>query len=159
MDPDFLTAFHEAGHAVAAELYGQRITRVEIVGDADHTGTTEALRLSTNPGGGENPHPAIESVENRLRCVLAGTVAETMVSGREGFDETSEDLEVAARLAMKLVDDCVDVVPLLEEIRADLERVFRAQWTVIEKLAGELVRRKSLSGAEARAILGPLDSA
>jgi hypothetical protein len=85
--------------------------------------------------------------------VLAGTVAEMMVSEREGWNESSEDLELAVRLAMKLVDDCEDVLPLLEDLRADLENVLREHWTAVESLADELVRRKSLSGAEVRQIL------
>jgi hypothetical protein len=92
-------------------------------------------------------------VENQLRCVLAGTVAEAMVSGREGWDETSEDLDAAVRLAMKLVDDCEDVLPLLEDVREDLERVLREHWTAVESLADELVQHKTLSGAEVRRIL------
>ena len=76
-----------------------------------------------------------------------------MVSEREGWDESSEELEVAVRLAMKLVDDCEDVLPLLEDLRADLEKVLREHWKAVESLAEELVRRKSLSGAEVRQIL------
>jgi ATP-dependent Zn protease len=54
---------------------------------------------------------------------------------------------------MKLVDDCEDVLPLLEDVREDLERVLREHWTAVESLADELIDRKSLSGAEVRQIL------
>ncbi len=150
---ELLTAYHEAGHALASELYGQVLTRVEILGDTEHSGTTEARRFPVDPDEDGSSRAGIEAVENRLRCVLAGTVAEMMVSEREGWDESSEDLELAVRLAMKLVDDCEDVLPLLEDVRADLERTLRENWTAVESLAAELVRRKSLSGAEVRQIL------
>jgi len=153
ISPESLTAYHEAGHALASELYGQVLTRVEIVGDSEHSGTTLALRFPSDPDEGQTSKATLEAVENQLRCVLAGTVAEAMISGREGWDETSEDLEVAVRLAMKLVDDCEDVLPLLEDVRADLEEVLRKHWASVKSLADELVRRKSLSGAEVRQIL------
>ncbi len=153
ISPELLTAYHEAGHALASELYGQVLTRVEILGDSEHSGTTEALRFLVDPDEGGTSQASAEAIENQLRCVLAGTVAEMMVSEREDWSESSEDLDVAVRLAMKLVDDCEDVLPLLEDVRADLERVLRERWTAVEKLAGELVRRKSLSGAEVRQIL------
>ncbi len=153
INPERLTAYHEAGHALASELYGQVLTRVEILGDREHSGTTEARRFPVDPDEGGTSRASVEAIENRLRCVLAGTVAEMMVSEREGWNESSEDLELAVRLAMKLVDDCEDVLPLLEDLRADLENVLREHWTAVESLADELVRRKSLSGAEVRQIL------
>ena len=148
-----LTAFHEAGHALAAELFGERTTRVEIVGDADLSGSTETLRLPSDPDDEGASQASRESVEDQLRCVLAGIVAEAMVSGRDSWDETSEDLDLAVRLAMKVVDDCEEVVPLLESIRVDLEQVLGQRWAVIEKLADALMHRKQLSGAEVRRIL------
>ena len=150
---ELLTAYHEAGHALASELYGQVLTRVEIVGDAEHSGTTESLRFPVDPDEGGTSSASVEAIENRLRCVLAGTVAEMMVSEREGWAESSEDLEAAVRLAMKLVDDCEDVLPLLEDVRADLEQLLRERWSAVDALADELVKRKSLSGAEVRQIL------
>ncbi len=153
INPERLTAYHEAGHALASELYGQVLTRVEILGDTEHSGTTETLRFSSDPDEGMGTRASLESIENQLRCVLAGTVAEAMISGRAGWNESSEDLDAAVRLAMKLVNDCEDVLPLLEDVREDLERVLREHWTAVESLADELVHHKTLSGAEVRRIL------
>ena len=151
-EPERLTAYHEAGHAVMAQLCGQQITRVEIVGDADHTGSVDSLRFpadSATDGGAQ-------ATENRLRCILAGMVAEAMVSGREDWDEKSEDLDLAVRLAMQLVDDCEAVLPFLEEIRRDIEGELRHRWVAVELLAIELLHRKALTGAEIRKLLAAL---
>ena len=153
LSPELLTAYHEAGHAVAAELYGQKISRVEIVGDAERTGSTETLRFPADPDEDRSHEVTLEEVENRLRSVLAGTVTEAMVSGRTGWDESSEDLDGAVRLAMKLVDDCEDVLPLLEDIRIDLEAVLAERWHLVERLAEELLQQKTLEGTEVRRIL------
>jgi hypothetical protein len=151
-----LTAFHEAGHAVMAELCGRQVTEVEIVGDREHTGMVHSLAFPPDPADGAAPEAENDDVERQLKIILAGTVAEAMVSGRQGLDETSEDLDAAVRLGMRLVDDCEDVLPLLSDIGADVERDLRRQWPAVEMLAIELLRRKTLTGSEVRKLLAPL---
>jgi hypothetical protein len=98
----------------------------------------------------------VDDIERQLKIILAGTVAEAMVSGREGWDETSEDLDAAVRLGMRLVDDCEDVLPLLEEIGDDVRRDLHRHWAAVEKLVLELLHRKALTGAEVRRLLASL---
>lgn len=95
-------------------------------------------------------------MERQLKIILAGTVAEAMVSGRQGWDETSEDLVAAVRLGMRLVDDCEDVLPLLKDIGADVERELGRHWAAVEMLAVELLESKALTGSEVRKLLTPL---
>jgi len=151
-----LTAFHEAGHAVMAELCGRQVTEVEIVGDREHTGMVHSLAFPPDPADGAAPEAENDDVERQLKIILAGTVAEAMVSGRQGLDETSEDLDAAVRLGMRLVDDCEDVLPLLSDIGADVERDLRAHWPAVALLAEELINRKALTGSEVRKLLTPL---
>jgi len=149
-DAERLTAFHEAGHAVIAELCGRLLTEVEIVGDREHSGSVQSLSFTPDPGA------EAEDIERHLKIILAGTVAEARVSGRQGWDETSEDLVAAVRLGMRLVDDCEDVLPLLKDIGADVERELGRHWTAVEMLAVELLESKALTGSEVRKLLTPL---
>jgi hypothetical protein len=144
-----LTAVHEAGHAVMAELCGRLLTEVEIVGDHEHAGSVQSRAF--NP----SPDAETEDIERHLKIILAGIVAEAMVSGREGWDETSEDLDTAVRLAMRLVDDCEDVLPLLEDIGSDVMRDLERHWSAVETLAAELLDRKALTGSQVRNLLKP----
>jgi ATP-dependent Zn protease len=148
-----LTAFHEAGHAVMAELCGRQVTEVEIVGDREHSGMVHSLAFPPDPADSAAPGSETEEVKRHLKIVLAGVVAEAMVSGREDWDETSEDLDAAVRFAMRLVDDCEDVLPLLSDIWIDVERDLRGRWPTVERLADELLRRKELTGSEVRRLL------
>ena len=149
-DAERLTAFHEAGHAVIAELCGRLLTEVEILGDRDHTGSVQSLAFLPNP------EAEAEDVKRHLKIILSGIVAEAMVSKQEDWNETSEDLDSAVRLAMRLVDDCEDVLPMLAEIRIDVERDLRTRWSAVELLAAELLDRKALTGSEVRKLLTPL---
>ena len=151
-----LTAFHEAGHAVMAELCGRLLTEVEIVGDREHTGSVQSLAFPPDPADGAQSGEETEDVERRLKIILAGIVAEAVLSGREDWDETSEDLDLAVRLAMRLVDDCEDVLPLLSDIGADVRRDLHAHWPAVERLANELIDRKTMTGSEVRRLLTPL---
>ncbi len=138
-----------------AQLCGRQITEVEIVGDREHTGSVQSLAFPPDPAEGLPPSAVADDLERQLKCVLAGTVAEAMVSGRDGWDETSGDLDLAVRLAMQLVDDCEKVLPLLEKLRHEVERDLRSHWPAVESLADELLDRKSLSGSEVRRLLTP----
>jgi ATP-dependent Zn protease len=146
-DPERLTAVHEAAHAVMAELCGRLLTEVEIIGDREHAGSVQSRAF--NP----SPDAETEDIERHLKIILAGIVAEAMVSGRDGWDETSEDLDAAVRLAMRLVDDCEDVLPLLEDIGSDVKIDLERHWSAVEMLAAELLDRKTLTGSEVRKLL------
>ena len=155
-DPVLLTAYHEAGHAVMAQLCGQQITEVEIVGDEDHAGSVQSLRFSDERGSDHDPAIPTAPIERRLLCTAAGMVAEAIVSGRPGWDEGCEDLDAAVRLAMQVVDDCERVLPYLETVREHTESLLRSNWTAVETLAEILVQRRRMTGEEVRRLLAPL---
>jgi hypothetical protein len=136
-----------------AEFCGRQVTEVEIVGDRDHTGMVRSLAFPPDPAGDVSPRAEADEIERQLKIILAGTVAERMLSGHHGWDETSGDLDAAVRLAMQLVDDCEDVLPLLEDIGGEVERDLRRHWSAVETLARELLDRKALSGSEVRRLL------
>jgi hypothetical protein len=138
-----------------AQLCGRQITEVEIVGDREHAGSVQSLAFPQDPAEGLPPSAVDADLKCQLKCVLAGTVAEAMVSGRDGWDETTGDLDLAVRLAMQLVDDCEDVLPLLEDLRIDVERDLRRHWSAVDLLADELLDRRSMSGSEVRRLLTP----
>jgi ATP-dependent Zn protease len=155
-DPLRLTAYHEAGHAVMAQLCGQQLTEVEIVGDEEHTGSVRSLRFVDEEGSSRDPAIPTAPVERRLLCTVAGMVAENLVTGHRELDESCEDLDAAVQLAMKVVGDCERVIPYLEVVREHTEDLLRRNWDAVEALADALVERRRMSGEEVRRLLAPL---
>ena len=151
-----LTAYHEAGHAVMAQLCNQQITEIEIVGDEELSGSVRSLRFAEEHMSKLDPEMAVAPIERRLLCTIAGMVAEAMESGRDGWSEGSEDLDAAVRLAMRVVGDCERVIPYLEVVRGHAETLLRQNWAAVELLTNELLRRRRLTGEEARRLLAPL---
>ncbi|MEX1311381.1 MAG: hypothetical protein AB1Z65_13240 [Candidatus Sulfomarinibacteraceae bacterium] len=151
-----MTAYHEAGHAVMAQLCGQQITEVEIIGDDDHAGSVRSLRFLEEQPSEHDPAIPTAPIERRLLCTVAGMAAESMAGGRSVWDEGSEDLDAAVRLAMQVVGDCERVLPYLETVREHAEQLLRVNWVAVERLAGVLVETRRLSGEEVRKLLSPL---
>lgn len=155
-DPFQLTAYHEAGHAVMAQLCGQQVTEVEIVGDTEHTGSVRSLRFPEEHSTEQDPSIPTAPIERRLLCTVAGMVAEAMVSGHRNWDEGSEDLDTAVRLAMQVVGDCERVLPFLQMVGDHTEDLLRGSWPAVEALAGALMDRRRMTGEEVRRLITPL---
>lgn len=150
------TAYHEAGHAVVAALCGERLTAIEIRGDDEHWGSVRALRFESAPRAEVDPRVPTAHLERRILCALAGMVAESIATGRAGWDERSEDLDVAVRLAIRVEGDCERVLSYLETARDHLEDLLCRHWAAVEAVALELMARREVPGDELRRLLGRL---
>lgn len=149
-----LTAHHEAGHAVMAELCGQHVTAVEIVGDDDRSGSVRSLRFRPDPLEVVDPNLPTAHIERRLLCLLAGPVAESMAGGRDDWAERDgPELDEAVRLAMKIVRDCERVLPYLEQAHSHVEMLLEQNWEAVERVAAGLMERGVLGGHEVRRVL------
>lgn len=153
---DRLTAYHEAGHAVMAQLCGQYIVKVEIIGSGDLSGTCSSLRFRGEPAIGEDPAMPTAAVEARILCLCAGMAAENMAGGCTASQDGGGDLDEAVRLALRLVDDCEAVMPYLQRASEFAEEILGRHWDAVETLATSLLARKSIAGEEVRELLAPV---
>ncbi len=138
-----------------AQLCGQQITEVEIVGDREHSGSVQSLRFVEERGSEVDPSIPTAPTERLLLCTAAGMVAEAMVSGRRSWDEGCEDLDAAVKLAMQVIGDCEQVIPFLEIVREHTEALLRSNWPAVELLAKALVEQRRMTGEEVRRLLAP----
>lgn len=139
-----------------AQLCGQQITEVEIVGDDERQGSVSSLRFVEERSTASDPAIPTAPLERRLLCIVAGMTAEAMVSGRAVWDEGSEELDAAVRLAMRVVGDCERVLPLLEIAHEHTGGLLAEHWQAVELLAAELLDRRRMTGEEVRRLLLPL---
>jgi len=144
----WLTACHEAGHAVVASLLGYMPSQLEVRGDASLVGSCHTLHfppLRNVTGEGE---AAPSEIGEQVLIALAGTVAEGMASGYSSWDEGSADVDRAVRLAFGLGDDCEGVVRYLESARDEVERLLERSWPAVTALARLLAARGVLGRDE-----------
>lgn len=152
-DPMVLTAYHEAGHAVMAHLCGQIVTRVEIVGDDEHTGSVSCIRFLEEPRWGMDENIPSAAIEARILCLVAGIAAENIFTEDLSWREQEGDLDEAVRLALRIVGSCDRVLPFLQEGRDHAVNLLRRHWKAVEALAGLLLIHGSLSREELRQVV------
>jgi ATP-dependent Zn protease len=145
MDPSLeqATAYHEAGHAVAAMALGRPIQRVSVRADHDYLGLCKIQKGVFRPSE--------DWLEREILIALGGIVAEARHTGHYAWEGASRDRQTVRRLAVQRAG----------EARADrLERRLLAKaehllgqeghWRAVELLAAELLRRGAVSGRAAR---------
>lgn len=148
------TAYHEAGHAVAAYLRHWRFTGISIVPDRYTLGrcffSEREIVLRTS---------RMEQTRSRLETLvvisLAGPVAERIISGRTNRKGALDDFREAEAYA-----SCV--VGSEEELRAYLRWLWEftynlvdtePHWSAVKALAEELVERGDVGERRARGII------
>jgi hypothetical protein len=148
-------AYHEAGHAVAAFLYGREFADVSIVSDDDLSGpcgVTEAFEhvLSLVDEGWDTPSD-LASVRNGLVVVLAGLSAEERLSGEPVASGDEYDSQMAERMVEALPSDgSASVDEYLDAARAAADRLWdrpRA-WTAVRAIADALIQDRTLTFEE-----------
>ncbi|MCG6964009.1 MAG: hypothetical protein LJE95_12150 [Acidobacteria bacterium] len=144
----WMTAYHEAGHAVVASLLGHMPSHLEVQGDERLAGSCHTLRFPPLRGIDGDGEAVPDEIAELVLIALAGTVAERIASGRGGWDESNADVDRAVRLAFRLAEDCEGVVRCLEGARDEVERLLEGSWPAVVALARVLARRRVLGREE-----------
>lgn len=150
------TAYHEAGHAVAAIALKRDFGKVSIEpseseGDLGHV-LTPKPPMSFWPGMPCRPEDK-ELIEADILVRLAGMPAEAIFTGRENHRGAEGDLKNARDLASKLYP-CEVLETYIAFMSARARHLVREPTSRIQikALANALIKKKNLSGAEARTI-------
>src|ERR1700747_802231 len=95
MEPPFAesTAYHEAGHAVAALALGRPVQRVSVLPDAKFLGRCEF--------GKGVFRPSEDWLEREILIALSGIVAEALHTGTYTWDGAARDLQTVRRLLVR----------------------------------------------------------
>jgi ATP-dependent Zn protease len=149
------TAFHEAGHAVAAWDLGFPPDHLTIV----PTDTTDGMLEYTNPLHGldldfDESDDAMRRKECAIMICLAGPEAQRLWRRRSWRARHGQsDIEHAVDVASSIHRPGHEVEPYIEHCRTKTERILIDRWPIVERLAQELLSRRTMSGAEVAAIL------
>jgi ATP-dependent Zn protease len=141
---DEATAFHEAGHAVAALALGRPVHRVSVLGDREHLGTCHFGKAVFRPSE--------DWLEREMLIALAGLAAEARHAGRYAWEGAGRDLQYAAELARQRAGGARQAERLQKRMLSKVEHLLgqEGNWRAVERIAAELLRYGALSGRAAR---------
>ncbi|MCC6360395.1 MAG: hypothetical protein IT450_16775 [Phycisphaerales bacterium] len=148
-----ISAFHEAGHAVVAELLGVPVAEVTI--DADGGGGLcrfDSLPLHRSVEGPTQEEQ--DKASRELEVYLAGVVAAAYAgASREENDGDEDDLtKVSEFVAAFFPDDDAQVV--VDERIDFVTALVTIHWRAVEAIAAVLDEAGRITGSEVAAIVG-----
>ena len=150
------TAYHEAGHAVAAFFLRTGFRRVTIMSDG------EAAGHSLDGAGGRfrgqpdcEMTPAIRDyLERHIRVLLAGEIAQRRHSPRSVRRHHGEsDRQRAVDLAFYINGDTRAVELYMRWLSCCTEGFITTRWAAVEAVAQALAEHKTLSRGQVRALI------
>ena len=150
------TAYHEAGHAIAAHVLGRQIKRMTIVPNKseNYAGCVFFGKQPSVKGIDTDPSPKIRrAAEQRILVSLAGLCAQRLFNPRtcRSF-HGHEDFKVILLYVGHLMREN-ETEPFLKWMEVRTENILRDNWKAVEVLADELIRRRELTGQEAHQII------
>lgn len=149
------TAFHEAGHAVAAYHLDLRLRRISIGTDEDKALGWLELWPSHAGADGAADIPTVNAVERNLIVLLAGAQAERMGTGRPNYRGSGFDFYEAMRRAGYICRTSEEMSAYLRWLQFRVRALVESPtWRQpIKALAKRLLQRRQLGASETRAII------
>ena len=143
-DPREVTAYHEAGHAVAALALGRPVAWVSIRPDRKYLGLCAF--------GKGVFRPSEDWVEREAVLSLAGPAAEAGFTGEFDWAAASQDYDYAFRLARGRGGDDKKADRLVKRWLSKADHLLGKgdTWEAVERIAAELLRVEEISGRAAR---------
>jgi hypothetical protein len=134
------TAFHEAGHAIIAVLLGRPVEKVSVV--------RNSLRLGVCQMSKRKGAPIQDEIETQALIQFAGLISEAKWTGKFNWAGAQQDLIQIRQLARYRGASEKQVERLQRRWmdKTDYMLSDNQTWSLVEKLALELVGRKTVSG-------------
>jgi len=142
-EPNEATAYHEAGHAVAALALGRPVHGVSILPDRERAGVCEF--------GKGTFKPTDDWLEREAIISLAGLAAEARFTGNYAWDAAAQDFRYVRQLTVSRAGER-RAERLERRLLSKTEHLLyqEANWRAVELIAAELMRLGQISGRAAR---------
>ncbi|MGL4551718.1 MAG: cell division protein FtsH [Gemmataceae bacterium] len=144
MSDDEATAYHEAGHAVAALALDRPVMKVSIEPDRE--------RLGICAFGKAVFRPSQDWLEREMLIALAGMAAEAKHTGEYDRDAAGRDLLYARGLAIERAGNPRQAERLERRLLSKVEHLLDQEpnWRAVERIARALLEQRAISGRQAR---------
>src|SRR5262245_20653058 len=138
------TAYHEAGHAVAALALDRPVVRVSIRPDRDSLGICAFGKAVFRPSE--------DWLEREVLISLAGLAAEARRTGEYDLVAAGRDLRYARRLSLQRAGNERQAQRLERRLLAKAEHLLDrpGNWAAVVRIAAELLAAGEMSGRQAR---------
>jgi hypothetical protein len=151
------TAYHEAGHAVAAFAEGRirRIKNVTIAASHENGGTLTDTEHWPTPALPPNDRSARTRLrlEAEIIILLGGEIAERRAAGRHNYPGVRTDYHRATHLASRACGNERQEAPFLRWLLVRTEDLIALHWSAVQGVAAQLLRHKTLNGEHVRGII------
>lgn len=142
---DEATAYHEAGHAVAALALGRSVHGVSALPTRQHLGICQFGKAVFRPSE--------DWLEREILIALGGIAAEAIHTGNYAWEEAQRDFAYVRDLTLQRAGGKERQAERLERRLLSKAEHLLAQpsnWRAVELIARELVRLGEISGRAAR---------
>jgi hypothetical protein len=147
------TAYHEAGHAVAAYMAGRRFTQVSVVPDDWSLGRCTFASLRLYPLNGSGDHRGRARIEREILIFCGGSVAEALHMRRpHSWRWATHDYLKAMEMAQWVTHNPNEALAFTTWLLKRSEALLKEQaWRrAVTELASELMREGELGERQAR---------
>lgn len=164
-DSDDITAYHEAGHAVASLVCRDFVGRMEFVESEDgplaQTETWELEPPLVTDGGSvvkkeAYSHEELAAYEDAIRILMSGPAAEARYADRDfqtALERNPSDNKKINAISHSVWRDYDLVDQLAGRLRDDSIQLVEEHWLAIEALAVAFEEKRSLSGEQIREVV------
>lgn len=146
-DEQLATAYHEAGHAIAALSLGRSVEKITIV--------RNSIRLGQVQIGKGKARRSQDFLETEAIILLSGLVSEARFTGKYAWGGAQQDLWNLRRLTLDRAGNEARAEKLEQRLLDKTEHWIDqdGHWDAIVQVVGQLQKSHSISGRAARHIL------
>lgn len=149
-----LTAYHEAGHAVAGSLLGLGFRRVSIQPADDSLGHVLFNQFNSRFQPDAELTPAgRDRLERHIMCSLAGPIAEKKMRGRANSAGASADYSAAVNMASYIAGGGEATSAYITWLYLRTDGIITSNWYAVEAVATALLAQTTIRGPEVGAII------
>lgn len=149
-----LTAYHEAGHAVAAVLLRRWLLKVSIRRKSGQIGLALCGRPpNLNPRRSSNRWRTHRMIEREIVIAFAGPVAESIARGQRRFRTAVADAATIENLLSRITSSRAELMARGGELGQAAIQLIRGNWPAVRRVAQALAQSGELTGAAVRRLV------